>query len=62
MEKTIAALATALEKRDPYTAGHQYRVSELASVISEAMNDMDSQKRIFFWRQEFFLSLMFWKQ
>ena len=33
MEGTINALATTLEMRDPYTAGHQRRVGELAEAI-----------------------------
>lgn len=31
---TISAIARTLEKRDPYTAGHQNRVSELATAIA----------------------------
>lgn len=34
---TIHAMARALEVRDPYTAGHQKRVSELARAIAEAL-------------------------
>ncbi len=30
MQGSIAALATVVEKRDPYTSGHQHRVAELA--------------------------------
>jgi len=37
IEVTIQALATTIEMRDPYTAGHQRRVAELASVIAEEM-------------------------
>lgn len=33
LSDTIQAMATALEKRDPYTAGHQQRVAELAVAI-----------------------------
>jgi PAS domain S-box-containing protein len=36
-EKTISALASALEKRDAYTSGHQRRVSELAQAIGLEM-------------------------
>lgn len=36
--KTIESLAVALEKRDPYTSGHQQRVAELAVAIAEAMS------------------------
>ncbi len=36
--ETIEAIALALEKRDPYTAGHQHRVSELAVAIGSEMS------------------------
>ena len=34
---TIQAIARTVEKRDPYTAGHQQRVAELASAIGREM-------------------------
>lgn len=37
LEGTINALASTLEKRDPYTAGHQQRVSNLACAIASEM-------------------------
>lgn len=37
LEQTITAIALTLEKRDPYTAGHQRRVAELAASIAEDM-------------------------
>lgn len=37
IEVTIQALATTIEMRDPYTAGHQRRVAALASAIAEEM-------------------------
>ncbi|MDO8262353.1 MAG: response regulator [Gallionella sp.] len=38
LEQTITAIALTLEKRDPYTAGHQRRVAELAVAIGKKMN------------------------
>ncbi len=37
LEGTANALAAALEKRDPYTAGHEKRVAKLACAIAEEM-------------------------
>lgn len=37
LEGAISALATAIGKRDPYTAGHQRRVAELAKAIAREM-------------------------
>jgi PAS domain S-box-containing protein/putative nucleotidyltransferase with HDIG domain len=37
-EDTINALVSALERRDPYTAGHQKRVTNLAYAIAKEMN------------------------
>ncbi len=37
LEGTINALASAMGKRDPYTAGHQQRVAKLARAIAEEM-------------------------
>jgi PAS domain S-box-containing protein len=38
MEGTIQAIAMTVELKDPYTAGHQRRVAELASAIAQEMN------------------------
>lgn len=35
LEQTIQAIASTIEKRDPYTAGHQARVSQLAVAIAQ---------------------------
>lgn len=37
-EQTVKALSIALEKRDPYTAGHQDRVSDLAAAIASKLD------------------------
>lgn len=37
LDGTLAALSRLTETRDPYTAGHQRRVGELASAIARAM-------------------------
>jgi PAS domain S-box-containing protein len=38
MKSTIQAIALILEKRDPYTAGHQKRMTKLACVIAEEIS------------------------
>ncbi|OHC62629.1 MAG: PAS sensor protein [Rhodocyclales bacterium GWA2_65_20] len=37
MEDAIQAVAATIEKRDPYTAGHQRRVAELAAQLATAL-------------------------
>jgi PAS domain S-box-containing protein/putative nucleotidyltransferase with HDIG domain len=37
LEKTVSAVATIVEMRDPYTAGHQKRVAQLACAIAQKM-------------------------
>ena len=49
LEQTVNALTSATEKRDPYTAGHQLRVTRLVDAISHEMglsNDMVEGNRI----------------
>lgn len=41
LENTIAAISTAAEKRDSYTAGHQYRVEQIAALIAKEMGLKD---------------------
>jgi PAS domain S-box-containing protein/putative nucleotidyltransferase with HDIG domain len=43
LEETVNALSSAVETRDPYTAGHQQRVANLASAIARAMNLSEAQ-------------------
>jgi PAS domain S-box-containing protein len=42
-EATVSALAAVAERRDPYTAGHQQRVSQLATAIALEMGLPDDQ-------------------
>jgi PAS domain S-box-containing protein/putative nucleotidyltransferase with HDIG domain len=44
MEGIVSVIATTVEKRDPYTAGHQRRVAELACAIADEMNLTGEQK------------------
>ncbi|MES9938538.1 MAG: HD-GYP domain-containing protein, partial [Sedimenticola sp.] len=37
MEQAVQAVALTVEKRDPYTSGHQLRVAELAAAIATVM-------------------------
>jgi PAS domain S-box-containing protein/putative nucleotidyltransferase with HDIG domain len=45
LEETVYALAAAAEMRDPYTAGHQKRVAELATSMAAAMRLGEQQTR-----------------
>lgn len=38
LEQSIEAIALTVEKRDPYTAGHQVRVSQLATAIARELD------------------------
>ncbi len=38
LDATVRAMATIVETRDPYTAGHQQRVAQLAQAIATEMN------------------------
>jgi len=43
LEDTVAAISTIVELRDPYTAGHERRVAELAVTIAREMGLTDVQ-------------------
>jgi PAS domain S-box-containing protein len=43
LEDTVRAIATIVEMRDPYTAGHQVRVADLAMAIARQMGLPDEQ-------------------
>ena len=43
IEGTVNALASTIEKRDPYTAGHQQRVAKLASAIAKELKLSDTR-------------------
>ncbi len=42
-DETVNTLASAVEMRDPYTAGHQQRVAKLACAIAQEMNLAEEQ-------------------
>ena len=44
VDETVDALASAIEKRDPYTAGHQKRVARLACAIAGEMGVFDDHR------------------
>jgi HD-GYP domain-containing protein (c-di-GMP phosphodiesterase class II) len=46
LEDTIGAITTIVEKKDPYTAGHQQRVSKLACAIGQEMGLKSEQIRM----------------
>lgn len=43
LEQSIQTIAATVEARDPYTAGHQERVSELATAIAQEMGLSEEQ-------------------
>jgi response regulator RpfG family c-di-GMP phosphodiesterase len=43
LEKTVDAIAATLEMRDPYTAGHQRRVADLAAAIARELGLPEEQ-------------------
>jgi PAS domain S-box-containing protein len=43
LESTLNALSRATERRDPYTAGHQQRVTELAVAIARKLGYSDTE-------------------
>ncbi|MDO8349843.1 MAG: response regulator [Gallionella sp.] len=43
LEDTVKAIATIVEMRDPYTAGHQVRVADLAAAIAKQIGLPDEQ-------------------
>ncbi|HRA80154.1 MAG TPA: HD domain-containing protein [Thauera sp.] len=45
MEETVQAIAATIEMRDPYTAGHQRRVADLARCIAEEMRLPEEEVR-----------------
>jgi PAS domain S-box-containing protein/putative nucleotidyltransferase with HDIG domain len=48
MEATILALANTLELRDPYTAGHQRRVANLAKAIARRLGLDDERAEVIY--------------
>jgi PAS domain S-box-containing protein/putative nucleotidyltransferase with HDIG domain len=48
MESTIQALASTVDLRDPYTAGHQRRVAHLAAAIARAAGFTEERVQVIF--------------
>ena len=46
MERTVATLSGAMSTRDPYTAGHERRVAQLAVAIGRSMEIGDAELRL----------------
>lgn len=46
MERIVATLSGAMSTRDPYTAGHEGRVAQLAAAIGAALGLADSELRL----------------
>jgi len=46
LEDTMRAIAAIVEMRDPYTAGHQARVADLAAAIAKQMGLPDEQAHV----------------
>jgi putative nucleotidyltransferase with HDIG domain len=46
MERTVATVSGAVGKRDPYTAGHERRVAELAVAIAESLGVKGERLRL----------------
>lgn len=44
VDETVSALAAAIGKRDPYTAGHQQRVAQFACAIAEELGGFDDDR------------------
>ena len=43
MNSTVQAITTTVEKRDPYTSGHQQRVADLSRVIAHEIDLTESE-------------------
>lgn len=48
IEATIQALASTVELRDPYTAGHQHRVAELAKAVARELGMPEVQIQVIY--------------
>lgn len=46
MRETVQAMATIVETRDPYTAGHQERVARLATAIAEGLGFSEERREM----------------
>lgn len=46
LDETVHSLSSAVEKRDPYTAGHQQRVAQLACALAEEIGGGIAEERL----------------
>src|SRR6185369_82699 len=44
LDETVHSLSSAVEKRDPYTAGHQQRVAQLACAVAVELGGMAAER------------------
>lgn len=49
LDETVQSLSSAMEKRDPYTAGHQQRVAQLACALAREIGGLPVERQKGIW-------------